>query len=291
MIHLPHLRETIALSVAMVTMLAAPLEAQIGGLIRRAAQRAAPDPTVPPPGAPDVYTEHLLELVPDVLDKVIAGKRAGSRFAAGPQGPANLQQQRDDVFVRAGDHYDRNQLAIQRGEELVDQQARCVDDALYAAKEKRNEEFGQRMMTDMSLQMKFAELSQKAAEAQQRGDTLAFQRLAAEVEAMNGLTAADSSRARSTCPMPTTAREHQQYVAMQAEIKSLDAKLAEAKAEVGRRERETSGLTGRQIAMACERINIFRDQSSARKGMKGFSAAELEALDQRKGDLDGLCTG
>ncbi len=288
MVHLPHLRETVALTAAMVTMLAAPLEAQIGGALRRA--RSAVTEAVTP-GPADVYTQHLLELVPDVLDKVIAGKRAGNRFAASPQGPAALRPKRDDVFVRSGEHYDRNQLAIQRGEELMDQQARCLDDALFAAKERRSEEFGKRMMTDISLQLRFAGIGQKVVEAQQRGDTLTMRKLTEELESFTNLTAADSATARGACPSPSTPPEYQQYVAMLNEIKVLDARMEEAKAEISRLEQGASGLTGRQIALACERISVYRDQAAARKGMKGFSAAELEALEKRKGDLDGLCSG
>src|SRR5690606_33480179 len=118
----------------------------------------------------------------------------------------------------------------------------------------------------------------------------AIRKFGEEVEAFTKPTSADSAAVRGACAQSGMPPEHQQYAAMEEQIASLRKRVDVATDEVARLAERTSGLTRRQLGIACERINLYQNQLAAKKGMNGFSSTELEALEQRKSDLERLCT-
>ncbi|HRP06974.1 MAG TPA: hypothetical protein PLL69_00670 [Gemmatimonadales bacterium] len=277
---------------AMFILGTAPLEAQIGGLIRRATQRAVPAAATgaAPGGAQDVYTEHLLELTPDVLGQVITGKLAGRPVSSGPEGPTALRQRREQVQARAFEHGDKYHDQISRGRDMMAEHGNCTDSAYNAIQERMGNEIQMRMMSDVPFATKMSEITQRMSEAHAQGDTAGVRKATEELKALAEPSAADSANVRRACTPKGLPPEYQQFVAMEAEIKELEDKQAAAANEVARLEMNASGLTRRQLAMACERITLYLEKLADRKPQQGFSATELEALEQRRSDLDGLCT-
>lgn len=272
---------------AALVLVVSPVEAQIGGLIRRGAQQIIPPP---PPANQDVYTTDLVELTPDVLDKVIAGKQAGKQFATSPAGPAAIRRQHDEALRRADDFHTQNGSVIEAWEERLRRQRECVDSSYGAFDELRSNEFQDRMAKDPALMQRIIALTPRIAAAQQRADTAELGRLTAELKALKAPTAADSAAVRRTCALPPPPPAYAQAKAMRDQVDSLAVLGVAAEAQVARLEARVSGMSAKQLGLACERIAIYLVRLDAKKAQDGFSPAELEALDRQKAALARLCS-
>lgn len=82
----------------------------------------------------------------------------------------------------------------------------------------------------------------------------------------------------------------QQVTALEHEAERLRNDIARAEAEVERLEEATSGLSRRQLAVACQRILIYLSRLGTNTVQTGFSAPELEALGRHHRDLEPLCS-
>jgi hypothetical protein len=271
----------------MLVLTAAPLEAQIGRLVRRAAQQVVPSV---PAGEQDVYTEHLLELTDEVLPKVIVGKQAGKQFSASPAGPSTLRTRHAAAQEAADNFRQRNLGLLDSWDERQQLQRQCADSAYAEVSQRRSDELGERMMSDPVLRQKMIELSPRLAAAQQKGDTAELARISAELGTLGKPTASDSNAVRRACPADAAPPAVAQHAAMVVEAGKLQAELTRAEARVEELEERASGLTRRQLSLACERILIYLSRLEKQGAQKGFSATELEALDRHKRDLEKLCS-
>lgn len=268
---------------------ATPVQAQLGGLIKKATQKAAASV---PAGEPDAYTDILLELKADVLPRVIAGKKAGNAFAAGPSGPHAARTRHEAAAGRANDFRQRNAGLLEAWEERLSRSRNCTDSAYVALDEQRRNQLNQRMMGDPVLRQKMIEAAPRIAAAQQKaaqGDSADLNRINAELQALGKPTAADSAQVRSKCGLPPAPPAVQQLATLEQEAEKLRNDIGRAEAEAQRLEEQASGLNQKQLAVACERILIYLNRLKAQGAQKGFSAAELEALDRHRKDLEKLC--
>lgn len=256
-------------------------QAQLGGLIKKkvgqaARQTAAAQAT----GQPPVFDDVILELTPARLGKVIAGKNAGKQLATGPNSPVALRKKLDALDEQQATIYRKHVDDINAWDAKRMDAERCRDSVLALAGDRQGSTWLQRA----------GPLSMQVAQAQQKGDTAELRRLTEQLQRLKEPTAADTVQATKQCGTTTPPAIVQQWLGIKSQMDPVNAEIGKAEQAIRDAETSTSGMNDRQLAMACERIQIFVDRMKAKKQQPGFTAAELQALEQAIKDLDRLCT-
>ncbi len=234
-----------------------------------------------------------LELTPARLDQLIKGLRARRAALDGRGGEPSvsaLRAQRDAASNAASELRSSNGRDIDTYRDRAYQVKYCRDEAFNEKRNAREEASRNRIMSDPVLLQKFMELSQRAAEAQQRSDTAELLRIQAEADNLYGKpTKADSADVdrkcgRSPTPPPALARLDS--------LQALEARFGE---RLRQREREAdslavagSGLTTEQMAMGEERAQMYLTQVETESAHIGFTKTEVAALDARREELEDL---
>jgi hypothetical protein len=280
------------LSALVLWCLVSPAHAQLGGLIKKKVTQVTATPNTPQAGAPDVYSNDLLELTEARLIKVIAGKQAGRQFANSPRGAAALRARWEATEERWADLSNKNSTLLNAWADKKSVIMACRDSAFDEVRQRHKEAFERRAPTDRALIMKMLAISQAVQAAEQRGDTALVRKLEGEMEALTSPspTPTDSAAVTHTCGDVSAAPAiATQVEALYLEKESLKQQMQRAEVEVSRLEQTVSGMNDKQIAIACERIKEFIKRLKTKAAQGGFSAAELAALQQHIKDLEELC--
>ena len=251
--------------------------AQLGGIIRRGAERAAA------PLAPPVFTEDLLELTPERLARARAGLAAAQQVRDGPNGPAAIRARIEPLDARQAALYERHVGAINDWDAARMGAESCRDSVLGAAMDRKRSTSGAEFLAQTR------QLGLDYAAAQQRGDTAAMRKLAERFQAVDKPVRADTLAAERSCGAPPPPAAVQEWMSLKDEIDALQQALGEAEQAVQDAEEEASGMNRRQLALACERALLYFWRAERRERQQGFTKAELEALEQAGRDLKQLC--
>jgi hypothetical protein len=257
-------------------------QAQLGGLIKKKVGQAAAGqaPAAQATGQPPVFDNVILELTPPRLGQVIAAKKAGKQLATGPNSPVALRKKLDALDEQQAAIYRKHVDDINAWDEKRMDAERCRDSVLALASDRQGSTWLQRA----------GPLSMQVAQAQAKGDTAELRRLSEELQRLNKPTAADTAQAVKQCGNPAAPAIVQQWLGIKSQMDPVNAEIAKAEQAIRDAETSTSGMNDRQLAMACERIQMFVDRAKAKQQQPGFTAAEIQALDQAIKDLDKLCT-
>jgi hypothetical protein len=133
------------------------------------------------------------------------------------------------------------------------------------------------------------ELALAAAEAKLRADSAAVRRVMAELERLREPTKSDTAQVMTLCGQAAPPGLVKEWLDLKAQLEELQRLEREAQAAVRQAETSASGMTDRQLAVACERIKQFVDQSRRKAAKGGFTAGESQALAQAIKDLEDLC--
>lgn len=303
-------RHAIVLSV--VAALATPVHAasaQVGGLVKRARDKVVEQQVdkqidkrtgsaagTSAGGAP-TFDDVTVELTTERLAQIIRGLGAGRALLDGANGSpsrATLVARRDEAMNKSGTLSSENAKALDAWSEKRDASQRCRNDAIRASRDKRNEgaekrnqELQTKAMTDPAFREKVMAISQKAAVAQQRGDTAEVRRLYAELgvtgdDSKPDSLAADRACGREPAKLPVMVQMEQ----LDAQAKALSEQIRQLEEKAAATEVKESGLTERQFFMARERIEAYLSAMKYRSQPRGFSAGELEALGARRSELE-----
>jgi DNA repair exonuclease SbcCD ATPase subunit len=276
----------------MVLLLAAPLSAhaQLGGL-KKKLTKAADQATaaVIPAGPAEAFTEALLELTPDRLNQVIAGKQAGRRVADAPNGLKALRKQLADVDSRLNDLVNKSQAVMDAWDQKRSAMEACRDEAFRSHRQARKEEYRARMVSDQVFARKVGELSLAIQNAQLKADSALMRSLGKEVEALTALTAADSLAVDKACGSPADAPPAvREIAALEQQKQQLLAEIRKAEAAVSEAEQQASQMNAEQFGMAWERVQLYMSRFGAAAKQTGFSPKELQALAARTDELEQL---
>jgi hypothetical protein len=257
-------------------------QAQIGGLIKKKVGQAAAGqaPAAQATGQAPVFDNVILELTPPRLAQVIAAKKAGKQLATGPNSPVALRKKLDALDEQQAAIYSKHVDDINAWDAKRMDAERCRDSVLALASDRQGSTWLQRA----------GPLSMQVAQAQQKGDTAELRRLTEQLQRLREPTAADTVQAVKQCGIATPPAIVQQWLGIKSQMDTVNEEIAKAEQAISDAETATSGMNQRQLAMACERIQIFVDRMKAKKQQPGFTAAEIQALDQAIKDLDKLCT-
>jgi hypothetical protein len=276
-------------------LVAVPVQAQLGGLVRRARDNVAAEAgrrsgaSAAMQGESVAFNETIVELDAARLEQVERGLQAGQQALAAPGGRRELAARRDALNNQIAalssahgkeiDEYNRRFYDIER----------CRNDAFRDVSSKRQQEFNQRAMQDPVLQRKIMDLTQRAAEAQAKGDATAYGKLEAEAKAMYGATRADTAVVDGKCgALPAKHPRDAEIAALQKQSNELEQQIRAAEQSITQAEAQASGMTERQFAMARERIEMYLARAKHDSPQRGFSASELKALDARRSQLERL---
>ncbi len=267
--------------------------AQFGGLIKKkiATAAAGQAQAVKPAGENVAFDNITLELTTDRLDKVIAGKQAGRKLAEGPNGVNAVREKKDALDEQLRQLRDKNGKVFDAWDTRKSAISSCRDSVLSARQEKIAESFQVNAMNNPELLQKMSELGMATQKAMAKGDTALARKLTLQTAAMMEPTRADSLAADRKCGSTKDAPAVvAQATSLQEQIDQLENQVRAAEVATSKAELKESGLTEKQLAMACERIQYYMERLAAKARQAGFTAAELDALKQREADLKGLCS-
>ena len=294
---MPHnVRILIALA-ATLTVGIQPADAQLGGLIKRGAEKAAEkavDKKVEPkarPAAP-TFDDDVLELTSARLDQMAKGLRAWQGAIAKADVPGKRKvwedaMRREEAFSEP--HHDHRQ----EYREKVDEHRRCRDDAFLEQDEanqrridKRMEELRGDPATLTAMARKLQEWNPKLMQLQQKGDTAGYRAAAAQMQAevakVGGIEMrVDSAAVDRKCGNPPAKPAWlKQWEEAEAVTQQAGDTLRAAESAGDPQGAAAAGLTERQFMVARERIEAY-----VRDGNLGYSERELSGLKARKAEF------
>ncbi len=281
-----------ALTLSTVALLPKSASAQIGGLIKKkiASAAAGQEQAVRPAGENVAFDNIILELTPERLGKVIAGKQAGKKSATGPSGAIALREKKDALSDQLSQLRDKNSKVFDAWDTKKDAIKSCRDSVLHLAQKRIAENFQATALSDPDVIQKMTDLGAAIQKAYAQGDTAQVRKLTMQTAAMMEPTRTDSLAADRKCGSPKDAPAVvAQATSLQDQIDQLNDQIRNAEVAASRAEQEGSGLNSKQLAMACERIEYYMQRLAAKSRQAGFTAGELDALKQREADLKGLC--
>lgn len=305
-------RARCAFVLSVTVALAAPAHtasAQIGGLVKRArdkvveqkvdkeVEKRTGSAAASSGGAAPTFDEVTLELTSDRVGQIIRGLSAGRALLDGANGSpsrATLVARRDAAMSKRETLSSENTKAFDAYYEKRDANQRCREDAVQASSDKREQGSEQRTkelqakaMTDPAFREKIMAYTQKAAAAQQRGDTAELRRLSAELGVVGDDPRADSLAADKACGRePARPAAMAQIEQLDAQAKELTGQIRQLEEKAAATELKESGLNERQYFVARERIEAYLSAMKYKSQARGFSATELDALGARRSELE-----
>lgn len=286
-------------------LIAVPLQttsAQLGGFVRRAADRAvdraadkAVDKTAkgkstarPAPA----FDAEVLELTSARVDQVVRGLNAwrAARTAADVPGAMRAYEAAQARSVDFSTRYTDQRITWRESNDKIEN---CRRGVLDAQRERDDAEMERQLATLRRDPAKMQAMAAKsmewntkiqalAAAGDTAGATDAVRQMQRELARIGGFKAdVDSSAADSRCGKPAPKPQWLvDWEANDAELRTLGARVREAEMAGGTEAVAASGLTARQFDIARERIESF-----VRDGQMGFSTVEREALTPRRSEL------
>ena len=272
--------------------------AQLGGLAKRAAQRALEkkaeqtvvDKTVG--GKADesaacrnvTFDRTTVELTAARLDGIV---KALNTVDQGPNGAKRRELRSQIEAAEARLEELRNDESLQKAEESQREYRSCRQGAFSEIVNKRVEAEGQGIMTKYAQAMRVH--NEKIAAAQQKGDTAKANALQDSTwQVMMTVvtpTAADSAVVQKKCGNPPrVSRRVAERDSLAVAVREMNDELRAMDEDAEDAMLKASGLTSTQLAMARERLTSFiRSDRPC-----GYSKAEQDAIAARKEDLDKL---
>lgn len=287
----------VKLAVALTAIaLAAPAQAQFGGLVKKAKEKAAKavagdaaqqSGVMQPAGSCGItptFDATTIELNASNLDKVVKAFTA-VRTAGDKNGRNKLAAQRDGDRARLEEL--ESDRSVSEAEESQRQYNECRQQAYSEIMQKHAAEKGPGIMADYSRALRTH--NDKIAAYEAKGDTAHANALKDStytvIMTVVGATPQDSAAVDAKCGKPPRAskrvaeRDSLRRV-VREESDSIRVLDEDAEDQV----RAASGLTNRQLAAARERIETY-----LRNGQPcGFTKSEVDALNARKSELQKL---
>lgn len=287
---------------AIILLLPIPASAQLGGLIKRGAEKAAeravekkvdkaagaktanrPAPT---------FDEEVLELTAPRLDQVVRGLKAWNDARAKADVPGAMRAHEAAMAKE-------QELAARHGEQRTawrernDRIESCRSDA-FSEQNDRNQAEIERKMEGLrndpprmqAMMRKAVEWTPKLQALMQSGDTVGYRngmiQMQKEMAAAGGFSLeVDSAKVTAKCGTPAPRPAWLvTWDSVDVEARRAGDRVRAAESAGAAEAAQASGLTERQFAIARERVESF-----VLDGGMGFSAREREVMTPRKAEL------
>lgn len=295
---------------AAAALLAAPAtsHAQLGGLMKRAAEKAAQrtaeravdkkveDNLPPPVGCEPTFDARTAELTPERLEKMFAWEdqlKARTRDRNSPL--AKLYAKRDDVQAELEEL--REDESLQQYEEDQQEWEACRTEGRMRLLGKKMAEKGPMAMLNPAGDPEFQRLQRESAQMNERADALEAKGDTAKANAVRdsasartwtyyGASPADTLAIAKKCgrpPRPSAKAERRD--SLEVALRDVNDEIRTEEEKVDLSPRKTTGLTRGQYEAARERIVRFNQNASNDGYICGFTKPELQALRERKDKL------
>lgn len=294
------MRRHAALAVLLLATTPAFAAAQLGGLIKRGAERAvekAADKQVerkvsqrPAPA----FDAEVLELTAPRLDQVVRGLKAYNEARSRADVPGAIRayeaaQQRERTLAER--HGEQRQQWRERNDRIES----CRRDA-FSEQDARNQAEIERKMEAMrgdparmqAMTMKAAQWAPKLQQLMQKGDTVGYRdgmiQMQRELATIAGVQlVADTAKVDASCGKPAPRPDWLvQWDSVEVQERRAAERVRTAESAGMAEAAQASGLTERQFAIARERIESF-----VKDGGMGFSRAERDLMTPRMAELRG----
>jgi hypothetical protein len=305
--------------VAAALIAPAPAHAQFGKLLKKAKDKVAGESDSAAAakggggalraGAPK-FDATVVELTPAVVDEMLRGMATEARLAQVNDARkaklgAELEALEKEVDQLHAQHPSSESDAWQESNRRIDD---CISDELQKREEANESSMQARVMGDPAMRQKMIELSQRASQETQAGDTVALHKTMAEIQKVTHPTAgADSAAALAKCgkpaPKPAWMVHDEELSARRTkiddEIRAYDGAARDSAlivvrghggggAAAGGAAGAGSALTAPQYSMALERMIAWAAATGpdARPNSRlSYSSVELDALKARDADV------
>jgi len=229
------------------------------------------------------FSETTIELTGDVLDKLLASRKATQpmrdELAKLLARRVTIQREIEDLRGKHGD-------AIVENENRRAEFRSCMNSTLEGIKQRKVQTEMANTMANPRSAEKLLKLTAAFNDAQMKGDTAEVNRLQREMGSLFDATHADSLEAEKQCGrMPALHPATVKVDALNQELATIDEKIRDLEKQATKVQADKCKLTKGQIAMAWERITMYVGKSKNDAKPCGFSAAELSALSERKDAL------
>lgn len=278
---------------AIVLALPATAHAQLGGLAKRAAQKALEkkaEKTVTGSGdeSPacrnvtfDRTTVELTEARVDGIIKALESAYSGAKGTRRRELQSNLQA------AEARLQELENDPSVQKAQDSEAEYKSCRQEAFQQIVNARVEKEGQGIMTKYMAAMRVH--NEKIAAAQAKGDTAKANALTDSTwQVMMTVvtpTAADSAVVQKKCGNPPRpSRRAAERDSLRTAVREMNDEIRAMDEDAEDAMLKTSGLTATQLAMARERLTMFVKE----KKSCGFTKAEVDAIGARRAELEKL---
>lgn len=285
-----------------------PAHAQLGGLMKRAAEKAAQrtaeraidkkveDNLPPPVGCEPTFDAQTAELTGERLDKMFVWEnevRARTKDRNSPL--AKLYANRDDIQAELDELNEDESLA--RYEEDVQKWEACRTEGRMRLLGKKMAEKGPMAMLNPAGDPEFQRLQRESNQMNERADALEAKGDTAKANAVRdsaaartwsyyGASPADTLAIAKKCgkpPRPSAKAERRD--SLEVALRDVNDEIRTEEEKIDLSPRKTTGLTRGQYEAARERIVRFNANSASDGYICGFTKPELQALRERKDKL------
>jgi hypothetical protein len=278
---------------AVVLATPALAHAQLGGLAKRAAQKALEKKAEKTVTGNDgesaacrnvTFDRTTVELTEARLDGVV--KALGAAYA-GPNGAKRRELQSQVEAAEARLQELENDASLQKAQDSEREYKSCRQEAFQEIVNARVEQEGQGIMTKYMQAMRVH--NEKIAAAQAKGDTVKANALQDSTwQVMMSVvtpTAADSAAVQKKCGKePRPSRRLAERDSLRTAVREMNDELRAMDEDAEDAMLKASGLTATQLAMARERLTMFIKQNRT----CGYTKAEVDAIGARRAELEKL---
>ena len=275
---------TLTLVAALSGLQPAAVLAGLGGLTKSVKDKAtqAAKPTQPAKGTPPQFDATTVELTGDMLDKLIACRKAANEVTRDrPKRVERSAQIEKELNELQGKNHD---AIFENGNQRNEVQ-NCRSGEMERLKQEKIGQLMVRAQGNAQLIQKLTDVSMATSQAQAAGDTAKASRLQQELYQLAGFTRADTLAIDKKCgQVPPVHPAQIRIDALNQEWNDVLAKIRAMDEQAIKVEKEKCGMNQEQLGQAWDRIKKYcgGDLSA------GFSDAELKALGERKDILKPL---
>ncbi|MGE5177038.1 MAG: hypothetical protein ACM3JJ_11775, partial [Hyphomicrobiales bacterium] len=191
-----------------------------------------------------VFDDATVELTEARITKILAGFDAVRKEGAGR--PA-LVEKRNKLAD------ERGKLEEKEGEKVRELQRKrgdievCYNDGYHEARDRKEQEYAQRALTDPALREKFTKIAQENNAAAARGDSAAIARANAAMFAEILPSAEDSAAVRKACgPLPPPSPAEVKLDALGKQVDDVDGQIRDIDDRIAKAQADNGGLTPEQ---------------------------------------------
>lgn len=268
---------------------ASPARAQLGGLVKKA-KDAAVKKAADESGTTNMlegedvkYTDVLLKLTPERLDKVIKGLQISRDMLA--KRPAMVDR-RDAAQERIYQLTDKNSAALADLERKRQEVDNCRAEELGKVEDALGDNFGMRAMADPALRQKIQDISAKLAQAQMNGDTATIRAVSKEMETFTKPSAADTAKVDAKCgKSPPQSAVEKEIASLKGEVAQLNSDIQSMESGASKAAEQAAGMNSQQWGIAMDRIQQWMSAVNDNRKPRGLSSDELKALNDRRSDI------